>query len=140
MREAVKAVLRFFGYSAWTDYIIGPFGDLFAAAKDNASIDTYVRGVCTSILHGVGTASMAPVNAHFGVVDPNLKVKGVDGLRVVDASVLVSCSPSNCSICSKRCGCMLMCYVIQPLVPSAHTQGPVYLVAERASDLIKSGN
>ncbi|KAF9482968.1 aryl-alcohol-oxidase from pleurotus Eryingii [Pholiota conissans] len=115
MREAVKAVLRFFGYAAWSDYIIGPFGDLFAAAKDDASIDAYVRGVCTSILHGVGTASMAPVNAKFGVVDPNLKVKGVDGLRVVDASVL-------------------------PLVPSAHTQGPVYLVAERASDLIKSGH
>ncbi|KAF8956200.1 hypothetical protein BDZ97DRAFT_1958944 [Flammula alnicola] len=114
MREAVRAILRFVAAPAWSDYIIGPFGDLFAAATDDASIDAYIRGLCASILHAVGTASMTPPNAKTGVVNPDLKVKGADGLRVVDASVF-------------------------PLVPSAHTQGPVYLLAERASDLIKAG-
>ncbi|KAF9447314.1 hypothetical protein P691DRAFT_802593, partial [Macrolepiota fuliginosa MF-IS2] len=49
----------------------------------------------------------------WGVVDPDLLVKHVSGLRIVDASIL-------------------------PYIPSAHTQVPVYVVAERAADMIKS--
>ncbi|KAF8962140.1 aryl-alcohol oxidase [Flammula alnicola] len=115
MREAVKAILRFVGAPAWSDYVIGPFGDSFSAAKEDASIEAYVRGLTTTIFHPVGTASMSPTQAKSGVVNPDLKVKGADGLRIVDASVF-------------------------PFVPSAHTQGPVYLLAERASDIIKAQN
>jgi len=38
---------------------------------------------------------MSPVGANWGVVDPDLKVKGVSGLRIVDLSVLVSTFPLN---------------------------------------------
>jgi choline dehydrogenase len=40
--------------------------------------------------HGVGTCSMAPHGAEWGVVDPDFKVRGINGLRIIDASVIVS--------------------------------------------------
>ena len=43
-----------------------------------------------TIFHPTGTSSMSPVGANWGVVDPDLRVKGVSGLRVADLSVLVS--------------------------------------------------
>ncbi|KAI4201254.1 MAG: hypothetical protein LQ346_002207 [Caloplaca aetnensis] len=49
---------------------------------------------------------------HGGVVDPQLKVYGIKGLSVVDASIM-------------------------PIIPAAHTQSTVYAVAEKAADLIK---
>ncbi|KAF8963769.1 hypothetical protein BDZ97DRAFT_1919542 [Flammula alnicola] len=113
MREAVKAIGRFAGAPAFSDYVVGPFGDSFSAAVDDSSIDAYVRGLMTTIFHPVSTASMSSVHASSGVVNPDLKVKGADGLRIVDASVF-------------------------PLIPSSHPQGAVYLLAERASDLIKA--
>ena len=91
MREAVKAIKRFVAAPAWSDYVIGPFGTSFSSATDDASIDAYVRGLMTTIFHPVGTASMSPSTASSGVVNPNLTVKGADGLRIVDASVFVSC-------------------------------------------------
>ncbi|KAJ7857489.1 hypothetical protein B0H14DRAFT_2352193, partial [Mycena olivaceomarginata] len=49
----------------------------------------------------------------FSVVDPDLLVKKIQHLRVVDASIL-------------------------PFLPAGNTQAAVYIVAERAADLIKS--
>jgi choline dehydrogenase len=51
--------------------------------------------------------------ADGGVVESSLKVYGVQGLRIVDASIM-------------------------PVVPDQHTQGPVYMVAEKAAALIKA--
>ncbi|KAF8665712.1 hypothetical protein AX16_000162 [Volvariella volvacea WC 439] len=112
LREAMKALQRFLAASAWQDFVIEPLGPL-ADAVDDDSIDEYIRNTAATVFHPVGTASMSPVGASWGVVDPDLKVKGAEGLRIVDASVL-------------------------PIVPSAHTQAPVYVVAERAADLIKA--
>ncbi|WP_320067009.1 GMC family oxidoreductase [Micromonospora sp. RTGN7] len=62
--------------------------------------------------HAVGTCAMGPDDAH--VVDPELRVRGVDGLRVVDASVL-------------------------PVLVSGYLNAPVMALAWRAADLILSG-
>lgn len=90
MRESVKAVLRFAAAPAWSDWIAGRFGQAFQNATDDKSIDAYVRNLTISDMHPVGTAAMSKKGALSGVVDPNLMVKGTDGLRIVDASVFVS--------------------------------------------------
>ncbi|KAK7444019.1 hypothetical protein VKT23_015415 [Stygiomarasmius scandens] len=119
MRAAVKAVLEYTSTPAWEGYILGPFTDLANATSSDdpeeldKRLDDYIRATTEPTGHIVGTASMSRKGAPFGVVDPDLAVKGIKGLRVVDASVL-------------------------PYVPSGHTQVPVYIVAERAADLIKA--
>ncbi|KAF8058788.1 aryl-alcohol oxidase [Lyophyllum atratum] len=112
MREAIKGINRFLKAPAWKGYVVGPAGAL-ANATDDASIDSYVANNSGTLFHPVGTASMSPKGANTGVTDPDLTVKKVTGLRIVDCSVL-------------------------PFVPSAHTQAAAYAVGERASDIIKS--
>ncbi|PPQ81819.1 hypothetical protein CVT25_013655 [Psilocybe cyanescens] len=115
VRESIKGALRFVAAPAWSDYVVAPFGRIFADATNDTLIEAYARGAAGSAFHAVGTAAMSAVSAKTGVVNPDLTVKGADGLRIVDASVF-------------------------PFVPSCHTQGPVYLLAERASDIIKAAN
>lgn len=52
-------------------------------------MDTYIRANTATIFHPVGTSTMSPKGGKWGVVNPVL-FKGSLGLRVVDASVLVS--------------------------------------------------
>ncbi|KAF1996029.1 GMC oxidoreductase [Amniculicola lignicola CBS 123094] len=68
------------------------------------------KNINPSFYHPVGTAALGPMNMG-GVVGPDLKVHRVDGLRVVDASIM-------------------------PLIPATHTSSTVYAVAEKAADLI----
>ncbi|KAK6074218.1 GMC oxidoreductase [Seiridium cupressi] len=69
-----------------------------------------VKNRFTSHYHVCGTAAMKPLESG-GVVDSNLRVYGVDGLRIVDASVF-------------------------PLIPRGNIQSSVYAVAERAADIL----
>ncbi|CAG5042206.1 unnamed protein product [Parnassius apollo] len=62
--------------------------------------------------HQVGTCKMAPAGDPTGVVSPRLVVHGVQGLRVVDASIM-------------------------PRIPASHTLAPVVMIAEKAADLLK---
>ncbi|KAI0815493.1 aryl-alcohol dehydrogenase [Xylaria sp. FL0064] len=79
--------------------------DLEAAKK-------YVKRSAISIWHPCGTCAMLP-REKGGVVDTQLKVYGMENLRVVDASVI-------------------------PLIPNANIQATVYAIAERAADLIRA--
>lgn len=81
--------------------------------EDDAAIEATLRDwlLEPSFDHPVGTAAMMP-RTWGGVVDTVLRVYGVDGLWVVDASVM-------------------------PILPAAHTQSTVYAVAEYAADMIK---
>ncbi|PIL34201.1 hypothetical protein GSI_03912 [Ganoderma sinense ZZ0214-1] len=80
------------------------------AATDEGLIE-HIKNSCSCVFHPVGTASMLP-REDGGVVDPQLRVYGTANLRVVDASIL-------------------------PMQLSAHTQGTVYALAEKAADIIK---
>jgi choline dehydrogenase-like flavoprotein len=89
IREGVRAVLQFAGAPAWSDYITGRYGDKFIAANDDASIDEYIRSITTTIFHPASTAMLTKATDSWGVVNPDFRVKGTTGLRVVDASVFV---------------------------------------------------
>ncbi|KAI4251043.1 MAG: hypothetical protein LQ352_005104 [Teloschistes flavicans] len=74
--------------------------------RSDAAIEAAVRNITQSTCsHPVGTCAMMP-RGYGGVVDSELKVYGIDGLRVVDASVM-------------------------PTIPGTHTSSTVYAVAEK---------
>ena len=92
MREALRAGRRFLAADAWKDWIVEEFG-ASANATSDADIDAYVRANALVVNHVSGTVAMgkqadAPVKG-AGAVNPDLTVKGVKGLRVIDASVFV---------------------------------------------------
>jgi choline dehydrogenase-like flavoprotein len=77
---------------------------------DDADIEAFVRQHVDLLYHPVGTCKMGTDDA--AVLDPQLRVRGIDGLRVVDASVM-------------------------PQIPGGNTNAPTIMIAERAADLIK---
>ncbi|KAF7322082.1 Alcohol oxidase [Mycena kentingensis (nom. inval.)] len=112
MREAIRSALRFAASPAFEGYISGPPMGLSSTTPTDAELDALIKANSVPIFHAAGTASVSPFGAKWGVLDPNLRVKGVEGLRVVDVSVL-------------------------PYIVSAHTQAAAYLVGERGADMIK---
>jgi len=82
-----------------------------ASVQTDEEILEFWRSDSMSTYHPVGTAKMGPADDPEAVVDGQLRVHGIEGLRVVDASVF-------------------------PLIPSGNTHAPVVAVAERAADLI----
>lgn len=62
--------------------------------------------------HAAGTCAMGKADDPWSVVDEKLRVKGVDGLRVADTSIM-------------------------PTLHGGHTQMPAYGIGEKAADLIK---
>ncbi|PWN29781.1 alcohol oxidase [Jaminaea rosea] len=76
----------------------------------DADVENWVKDTTSTTYHPVGTCSMG-AKEKGGVVDEKLRVHGVQGLRVVDASVL-------------------------PIVPSSHIQSVVYGIAEKAASMI----
>lgn len=78
--------------------------------REDEQVREYVRSKMETLYHPVGTVAMG--GGEDAVLDPDLRVRGVAGLRVVDASVM-------------------------PVVPRGNTNAPTIALAERASDLIR---
>ncbi|KAJ7045934.1 aryl-alcohol-oxidase from pleurotus Eryingii [Mycena alexandri] len=111
MRYAVRSALRIAAAKAFDGYVISPAFPLNSTSTDD-EIDAFIRENTGTVFHPVGTCSITPRHADFGVVDPDLRVKGLTGLRVVDLSVM-------------------------PLIAAAHTQVSAYMIGERGADIIK---
>lgn len=87
--QSVTDALTFMSAAPWQkDFKPVPWGDL-AKAKTDAQKLAFARNNAVNVNHPVGTARMAS-SAKGGVVDSQLRLKGGDGLRVVDASIFVS--------------------------------------------------
>ncbi|KAH9978332.1 aryl-alcohol oxidase-like protein [Russula compacta] len=109
MREAIRSARRFVAAPAWTGFVLE---SVSTNATSDADLDKFIEANVGTMYDPCGSAGMSADDAKYGVVGPQLKVKGVQGLRIVDASVL-------------------------PIIPSQHLQVVVYAFAERASDIIK---
>jgi choline dehydrogenase len=106
--ECVKISRRLLGAKAFAPYRgeeIAPGSD----ARDDAGIEAFVRRKAETIYHPIGTCRMG--SDEGAVVDPALCVRGVEALRVVDASVM-------------------------PKLIGGNTNAPTVMIAEKASDLI----
>ena len=82
-------------------------------AQTDAQIEQFIRHHADTIYHPVGTCRMGPDPMAGAVVDARLRVHGVDGLRVVDASVM-------------------------PSVVGGNTNAPVIMIAEKAVDMVRA--
>ena len=92
---------------------IAPYrgAELFsAAAQSDAEIEAYIRKTADTIYHPVGSVRMGP--ADTDPLDAQLRVKGVQSLRVIDASMM-------------------------PSVVAGNTNAPVIMIAEKIADLIR---
>ena len=97
---AAKALSRF----EPEEYLPGP------DAQSDADLARAAADIGTTIFHPVGTCKMG--SGEDAVVDDRLRVRGMEGLRVVDASVM-------------------------PTITSGNTNSPTIMIAEKASDMIK---
>ncbi|KAJ6617557.1 aryl-alcohol oxidase precursor [Mycena sp. CBHHK59/15] len=69
-------------------YVIRPIDNLAQALTSDDALDAYMQETVIGAAHPVGSAAMSPKNATWGVVDPDLLLKGATGVRIIDASVM----------------------------------------------------
>ncbi len=108
--EGVKLVRKLFHSSAFDEFRgreVAPGADV----SGDEALEAYIRETCGTVFHPVGTCKMG--TDPMAVVDPELRVHGVEGLRVVDASIM-------------------------PTLITGHTNAPTIAIGEKAADLIKT--
>jgi choline dehydrogenase len=110
LREGTKMV-RALADEASLKAICGPEVEPGVAVQTDADIDEWIRRSAETIYHPVGTCRMGMAGDPMAVVDGELKVQGLAGLRVVDASVF-------------------------PTLVGGNTNAPTIMVAEKAADMI----
>jgi choline dehydrogenase-like flavoprotein len=89
LREGIRSAQRLFSSIAFKGHVNEMITPAVNITSDEA-LTAYIQSTAGSYLHGVASLSMSPKGANWGVVDPDFRVKGTSGLRVVDASVIVS--------------------------------------------------
>ena len=102
----LKRSQRFASAAAFDNFLLEPDGTLGQARTDD-ELDAYARANVGTAYHPTSTARMSAWNATDGVVNPDLTLKKAKGLRIVDASVLVSCLPGPGRVNNaKKISCM----------------------------------
>ncbi len=107
--RGVKLSRRLLAAPAW-DKVRGPEFRPGADVQSDDALRDYIRKTCGTVFHPVGTCRMG--QDADAVVDPELRVHGVDGLRVVDASIM-------------------------PTLIGGNTNAPTIMIAEKAADMIR---
>ncbi|MEU5432723.1 GMC family oxidoreductase N-terminal domain-containing protein [Streptomyces sp. NPDC020719] len=109
LMAGVRRAEELLGAAALAPYTAGPLAP-YPGRVDDDQLAAAVRGSAESLYHPVGTCRMGADDG--SVTDPRLRVRGVEGLRVVDASVM-------------------------PRITRGHTHAPTVALAEKAAELIR---
>jgi choline dehydrogenase len=110
LREGVRMTQDLAGQAALKP-IIGSVVSPDRSIATDAELDAWIRQTAETIYHPVGTCRMGVAGDRLAVVDETLKVFGIEGLRVIDASVM-------------------------PTLVGGNTNAPTIMIAEKAADLI----
>ncbi|HEY9642800.1 MAG TPA: GMC oxidoreductase [Coleofasciculaceae cyanobacterium] len=108
--DTLKLIRQIFQSSAFDEFRgreVAPGADV----QSDADIAAYIRQTCGTVFHPIGTCKMGTDS--MAVVDSELRVYGVEGLRVVDASIM-------------------------PTIITGHINAPTIMIGEKAADLIKA--
>ena len=106
----IKLARKLFRTEALAPYFAGELSPTPDIQTDAELLD-YARGRGTTAFHPMGTCRMGPASDPSAVVDSELRVHGLQGLRVVDASIM-------------------------PTMPSANTNASSLMIGEKAADMI----
>jgi len=109
--DAIRATRRLMKQPALAPYHPEEFLPGPSVGDDDASLAKAAGDIGTTIFHPVGTAKMGIANDPFAVVDERLRLRGISGLRVADASVM-------------------------PTITSGNTNTPTAMIAEKAAAMI----
>jgi choline dehydrogenase len=110
MMESVRIGRRIVGRKPFADLIVREIQPEKSTQTDD-DIMAFLRQKGTTIFHPVGTCKMG--NDAVSVVDARLRVKGIDGLRVADGSIM-------------------------PTLVSGNTNAPIIMIGEKCADMIKA--
>jgi choline dehydrogenase len=108
--EGIKVLRQIFTANAFDEFRREELAPGIDVTSDKA-LAAYVREACDSMYHPVGTCKMG--TDPMAVVDPELRVHGIEGLRVIDASIM-------------------------PTLTTGNTNAPTIMIGEKAADLIKA--
>ena len=111
LREAVRECVRLFEDPRFEAVISHRIAPTAGEVGSDALLDSWIADNLSIAGHTCGTCRMGPDSDPNAVVDQWCRVRGIDGLRVIDASVM-------------------------PEIPRANTNATAIMIAERASDLI----
>lgn len=112
MMEGLRVTVRIARSPALADIVGDVVRPLHAGALDDETLERALDSCSHTLYHPVGTCRMG--RDERSVVDPHLRVRGVAGLRVADASVM-------------------------PAIIRGHTHAPAVVIGEKAADLISAG-
>jgi choline dehydrogenase len=110
MKKAVRLGLALGEKIRESGYPLGNF--LFGTTGTEEDIERHIRETLMSTFHYASSCRMAPL-ADGGVVDDQLRVHGIDGLRIADCSIF-------------------------PTIPAAHLQAPAVMIGERCAAFVKA--
>lgn len=102
-----RQLARDTAFDALRDHELAPG----AAVESDDALEAYVRASASTVWHPVGTCRMGAPDDAGAVVDPALRVRGVKGLRVADASVM-------------------------PMITAGNTNAAAIMIGDKAADLI----
>jgi choline dehydrogenase len=111
-REGVKIVRNLFAQDVFKPYLGKPISP-DESVRTDVDIEDWIRASSETVFHPTSSCKMGV--DPLAVVDPQLRVHGIQGLRVADASIM-------------------------PTIDSGNTQAPTVMIAEKAADMILGRN